>query len=59
MTEASIVHTQEYQKLFMDIRERIRQGQYEALRKVNQELIALYKAREIVVIFAFFVAEKR
>lgn len=42
MTEASIVHTQEYQKLFTDIRERIRQGQYEALRKVNQELIALY-----------------
>lgn len=32
----------EYKKFFLDIKERIRQAQYEALRTVNKQLIALY-----------------
>src|SRR3989338_5017509 len=31
-----------YQNLLKDIKERIRKGQYEALKAVNKELIALY-----------------
>ncbi|QQR81231.1 MAG: DUF1016 family protein [Deltaproteobacteria bacterium] len=32
----------DYQKLLIDIKERIRSAQYEALKKVNRELISLY-----------------
>ncbi len=34
--------TSEYQNLLGDIKNRIRSAQYEALRVVNKELIALY-----------------
>lgn len=32
----------EYKKFFIEIKERINKAQYEALRKVNKELINLY-----------------